>query len=35
MQFIAVGSELRMMTEKAAETLKALGVGERKELVKY
>jgi 4-hydroxy-2-oxoheptanedioate aldolase len=35
MQFIAVGSELRMLTEKAAETLKALGVGERKELVKY
>ncbi len=35
MQFIAIGSELRMMTEKAAETLKAIGQGDRKELVKY
>jgi len=36
MQFIAVGSELRMMTSKAAETLKALGQeGDRKEIVKY
>jgi 4-hydroxy-2-oxoheptanedioate aldolase len=35
MQFIAVGSELRMMTEKASETIKALGVAEHKELVKY
>jgi 4-hydroxy-2-oxoheptanedioate aldolase len=36
MQFIAIGSELRMMTEKATETLKAVGlVGERTELVKY
>jgi 4-hydroxy-2-oxoheptanedioate aldolase len=35
MQFIAIGSELRMMTEKAAETLNAVGLGDRKELVKY
>ena len=36
MQFIAVGSELRMMSEKAGETLKALGQsGDRKEIVKY
>jgi 4-hydroxy-2-oxoheptanedioate aldolase len=35
MQFIAIGSELRMMTEKAAETLKAVGLGQKKELVKY
>ena len=36
MQFIAVGSELRMMTEKAGETLKALGQsGNRPEIVKY
>ncbi len=36
MQFIAVGSELRMMTAKATETLQALGQGgDRKELVKY
>jgi 4-hydroxy-2-oxoheptanedioate aldolase len=35
MQFIAIGSELRMMTEKASETLKAVGLGDRKELVKY
>ena len=36
MQFIAVGSELRMMTEKAGETLKSLGQsGDRKEIVKY
>ncbi len=34
MQFIAVGSELRMMTEKASETLLALGM-QSKELVKY
>lgn len=36
MQFIAVGSELRMMTEKAAETLAAVRPeGAKKELVKY
>jgi len=35
MQFIAIGSELRMMTEQATETLKAVGLGDRKELVKY
>jgi 4-hydroxy-2-oxoheptanedioate aldolase len=35
MQFIAVGSELRMLTDKASDTLKALGIAERKELVKY
>jgi 4-hydroxy-2-oxoheptanedioate aldolase len=34
MQFIAVGSELRMMTEKANETLKALGQATQ-EIVKY
>jgi 4-hydroxy-2-oxoheptanedioate aldolase len=34
MQFIAVGSELRMMTEKAGETLKALGKTTQ-EIVKY
>ena len=36
MQFIAIGSELRMMTEKAAETLAAVRPGgAKKELVKY
>jgi 4-hydroxy-2-oxoheptanedioate aldolase len=35
MQFIAIGSELRMMTEKATETLKVIGQGDRKEIVKY
>jgi 4-hydroxy-2-oxoheptanedioate aldolase len=35
MQFIAIGSDLRMMTEKATETLKALGQGPTKEIVKY
>jgi 4-hydroxy-2-oxoheptanedioate aldolase len=35
MQFIAIGSELRMMTEQATATLKAVGLGDRKELVKY
>lgn len=36
MQFIAVGSELRMMTEKASETLAAVHPeGAQKELVKY
>ncbi len=36
MQFIAIGSELRMMTEAATETLKAIGQeGDRKEMVKY
>jgi 4-hydroxy-2-oxoheptanedioate aldolase len=35
MQFIAIASELRMMTEKATETLKAVGLGELSELVKY
>ncbi len=36
MQFIAIGSELRMMTQTATETLKAIGQdGDRKEMVKY
>ena len=35
MQFIAVASELRMMTEKAGETLKAIGQDTGKQLVKY
>jgi len=36
MQFIAVGSDLRFMTQKAQETLKALNPeGEQKELAKY
>jgi 4-hydroxy-2-oxoheptanedioate aldolase len=36
MQFIAIGSDLRLMTEKAVETLKAIGQeGDRKEIVKY
>jgi 4-hydroxy-2-oxoheptanedioate aldolase len=36
MQFIAIGSELRMMTEKAAETLRAIGQeGEGKASVRY
>jgi 4-hydroxy-2-oxoheptanedioate aldolase len=36
MQFIAIGSELRMMTERAAEVVQTIRPdGERKELVKY
>jgi 4-hydroxy-2-oxoheptanedioate aldolase len=36
MQFIAIGSELRMMTEKAAEILRVVHPeGEQKEIVKY
>ncbi len=35
MQFIAVASELRMLSQKAGEMLQALGVGDRKEIVKY
>jgi 4-hydroxy-2-oxoheptanedioate aldolase len=36
MQFIAVGSDLRFMTQKASETLKALNPeASQKELVKY
>jgi 4-hydroxy-2-oxoheptanedioate aldolase len=36
MQFIAIGSELRMMTEKAAEVLQAVHAGgAKRELVKY
>jgi 4-hydroxy-2-oxoheptanedioate aldolase len=36
MQFIAIGSELRMMTEKATEILQAVHAeGAKKELVKY
>ncbi len=35
MQFIAIGSDLRLMTEKAVETLRAIGHGPTKEIVKY
>jgi 4-hydroxy-2-oxoheptanedioate aldolase len=36
MQFIAIGSELRMMTEKAAEILRVVHPDEaQKEIVKY
>ncbi len=36
MQFIAIGSELRLMSQKATEVLEAIGqAGERKEAVKY
>jgi 4-hydroxy-2-oxoheptanedioate aldolase len=35
MQFIAIGSELRMMTLKAQETLARLGEGEAKDVARY
>jgi 4-hydroxy-2-oxoheptanedioate aldolase len=35
MQFLAVGSDLRMMTLKAQETLEVLRPGEVKELARY
>jgi 4-hydroxy-2-oxoheptanedioate aldolase len=35
MQFIAVGSELRMMTEKAQQTISALGLGGGKDVARY
>jgi 4-hydroxy-2-oxoheptanedioate aldolase len=35
MQFIAVASELRMMTEQATKTIQALGLGGGKDLARY
>ena len=35
MQFIAVGSELRMMTEMARETVSALGLGSANDQAGY
>jgi len=36
MQFIAVGSDLRMMTQKAQETLDVLRpAGEKKDIARY
>jgi 4-hydroxy-2-oxoheptanedioate aldolase len=35
MQFIAVASELRMMTEKAQQMVAALGLGAGKDVARY